>query len=103
MVASYTAQDIISNSNIPYQLGGNPNGAVLGTGPTDLIGFWGTTPVAQTALIPTGLTATVTAGSTTTVFTNTTFNGGGTGAGLSANAYTLGDLVFALKTSGAIP
>jgi hypothetical protein len=45
----------------------------------------------------TGNTHTVAAGSTTTVFTNTTFDGG-----LGGSAYTVGDVVKALKNAGIL-
>jgi hypothetical protein len=46
---------------------------------------------------PTGNTHTVTAGSTTNVFTNTTFDGS-----KGSKAYTIGDIVAALKTLGVL-
>lgn len=59
------------------------------------VGFYNTTPVAQ----PTSAANahTVTAGSTTNVFTNTTFDGS-----TGSTAYTVGDLVKALKALGLI-
>lgn len=60
------------------------------------IGFYGTTPVVQPAS-PVGSVHTVTAGSTTAVYVNTSFDGGITGT-----AYTIGDLVAALKSLGLI-
>jgi len=46
---------------------------------------------------PTGNTHTVTAGSATTVFTNTTFDGS-----VGSKAYTVGDIVAALKKMGVL-
>ena len=46
---------------------------------------------------PAGNTHTPTAGSTTSVFVNTTFDGG-----TGSTAYTVGDIVLALKTLGLI-
>jgi len=61
-----------------------------------LIGFYGATPIAQPSS-PSGNTHTVTAGSTTSVFVNTSFDGG-----ISGTAYTIGDIVAALKNLGLI-
>lgn len=75
---------------------GNSQGTVLGQSATDLIGFYGlTTGVAQ----PTGAgnTHTAAAGATTAVFTNTTFDGS-----TGSSAYTVGDLVKALKAVNLI-
>ena len=63
--------------------------------PNTKAGFFGATPAAQ----PTAATNahTVGAGATTSVFTNTTFDGS-----IGSTAYTVGDLVAALKTLGLI-
>ena len=60
------------------------------------IGFYGATPVVQPAS-PAGNVHTVTAGSTTTVYVNTSFDGG-----LGTTAYTLGDIVAAMKNMGLL-
>lgn len=73
----------------------NPDGKQLGMATTDPVGFFGATPVAQPSSA--GNTHTVTAGSTTAVYTNTTFDGG-----TGTTAYTVGDIVLALKTLGLI-
>jgi hypothetical protein len=62
----------------------------------DQLGFFGATPIVQPAS-PSGQVHTVTAGSTTAVYVNTSFDGGITGT-----AYTVGDLVVALKNLGLI-
>jgi len=87
----------------PKQLSdGNSQGTVLGqagttpSGTTDKIGFFGATPVVQPAS-PAGNVHTPTAGSTTAVFVNTTFDGS-----IGSTAYTIGDLVVALKHLGLI-
>lgn len=59
------------------------------------IGFFGASAATQPTSA--GNTHTVAAGATTTVFTNTTFDGG-----IGTTAYTVGDLVAALKTLGLI-
>lgn len=63
--------------------------------PNTKFGAFGTTPVAQPSAA--GNTHTVTAGSTTAVYTNTTFDGG-----TGTSAYTVGDIVKALKSLGLI-
>lgn len=63
--------------------------------PNTKAGFFGATPAAQ----PTSATNvhTVAAGATTAVYVNTTFDGS-----IGATAYTIGDIVAALKTLGLI-
>ena len=63
--------------------------------PNTKLGAFGATPAAQ----PTAATNvhTVAAGATTAVFTNTTFDGS-----IGSTAYTVGDIVAALKTLGLI-
>lgn len=68
----------------------------VGFGASAQIGFFGATPVSQPGS-PSGNTHTPTAGSTTAVYVNTTFDGG-----LGSTAYTVGDLVVALKNLGLI-
>ena len=64
-----------------------PNGGPLS--------FFGVTAVSQPTSA--GNTTTVAAGSTTAVYTNTTFSGG-----TGTTAYTVGDIVAALKSLGLI-
>lgn len=76
-------------------LTGGP-GTVLGQSAADLIGFFGlTTGVVQPGA--SGNAHTVTAGSTTAVYTTTSFDGG-----TGTTAYTIGDVVLALKKLGLI-
>jgi hypothetical protein len=63
---------------------------------TALEGFFGVPPIAQPAS-PAGSVHTPTVGSTTAIFANTTYDGGITGT-----AYTIGDIVAALKALGLI-
>ena len=75
---------------------GNGNGTILGQSATDLIGFYG---LAQGVAQPSsaGNVHTPTTGSTTAVYVNTTFDGS-----IGSTAYTVGDIVAALKTLGLI-
>jgi hypothetical protein len=73
-----------------------PTGMDLGNSATDLLGFYGATPVAQNTQAA-GNTHTPAAGATTSVYVNTTFDGGITGTN-----YTIGDIVTILKTVGLI-
>ncbi len=73
---------------------GGVDGIGLGTA-TSPVGFYGVTPVLQQT--NPGNVSTGAAGSTSTVFLNTTFTGGITG-----KAYTVGDVVAALKKIGII-
>lgn len=73
----------------------NSQGTQLGYSPTDLIGFYGAAPIAQST--PAASTTTVTAGSTTAVYVNTSFSGG-----TGSTAYTVGDIVAALKGLGLL-
>lgn len=75
---------------------GAPSGGTqVGQSAADLVGFYGATPVIQQTSAAN--VHTVTAGSTTTVFVNTSFDGT-----IGSTAYTVGDLVAALKTLGLI-
>ncbi len=77
-----------------HNLGGGSPEQVGGASPS-LVGFYGTTPVAQHTAATN--VHTVAAGSTTTAYVNTTFDGS-----IGSTAYTIGDLVAALKTLGLI-
>lgn len=90
------AGTVVSPSDQPRQLSdANSKGTVLGQSTTDLIGFYGATPIAQPTAVDN--TTTVAAGSTTAVYTNTTFSGG-----TGTTGYTVGDIVRALKLAGLI-
>lgn len=84
-------------NDLPKQLSDqNSMGTQLGAGTTDKIGFFGATPVAQNGT-PAGNTHTPAAGSTTAAYVNTTYDGG-----ISGSAYTVGDIVTALKNLGLL-
>lgn len=92
----------ISSSNAPATetgtavktiVDGGPSGALVGLTTTSLVGYYGATPVAQQT--SSGNAHVVTAGGTNTVYTNTTFDGGS-----GSTAYTVGDIVLALKNLG---
>ena len=95
------ASDVASTTDGPNQLSnGNSLGTIFGQATTaagvgDKIAFYGATPVVQPTSA--GNTHTVAAGSTTAVYTNTTFDGG-----TGTTAYTIGDIVAALKAMGLI-
>lgn len=87
----------LSTSTSVRQLSdGNTVGTVLGQSASDPIGFFGLAAgVVQPATV--GNVHTVTAGSATTVFVNTTFDGT-----VGTKAYTVGDIVVALKALGIL-
>jgi len=88
----------------PKQLSdGNSQGTVLGQGPGNLqwdgipdkISFFGANPVLQQTAL--GTTTGFTAASGTAVLSGSTFTGG-----TGTSAYTIGDLVLAMKNYGLI-
>lgn len=79
---------------INQQGDGGIDGCGLGTA-TSPVGFFGVTPVLQQT--NPGNASTGAAGATSTVFLNTTFTGG-----TGSKAYTVGDVVLALKKIGII-
>lgn len=81
----------LTQENVPQS-----DGHQIGSAPTSLIGFWGKAPIVQPAS-PAANVHTVTAGATTSVFVNTSFDGS-----IGATAYTIGDIVAALKNAGLI-
>lgn len=82
----------VITENIERQLSDQgPAGGAFGASATDLITFYGGTPVAQNTNAAAN-THTPAAGATTSVYVNTTFDGGITGTN-----YTVGDIVTALK------
>lgn len=73
---------------------GFEHGQVLGA--SAKAGFYGATPVVQPGS-PSGNVHTPTVGATTSVFVNTTFDGT-----IGSTAYTIGDIVIALKNLGLL-
>lgn len=101
----FTANTSITNAGafpISFGTSGTPWASIYGTDGyfntmsiASKVGFYGTTAITQpTAAVN---THTVAAGSATNVFTNTTFDGG-----TGSTAYTVGDIVAALKALGLI-
>lgn len=72
---------------------GTSTGTKIGAANTQKLGFWGATPTAQYAT--TGTTTGFTASTGTTVVSGSTFTGN-----TGTSAYTIGDVVAALKKSG---
>ena len=72
------------------------DGVQVGASASSLVGFFGATPIVQPAS-PSGNVHTPTARSTTSVFVNTTFDGS-----IGSTAYTVGDIVIALKNLGIL-
>ena len=72
-------------------------GTKIGTGTTQLLGFWNATPVAQQSSTGTAATGFTANGPTNTVHADSTFTGN-----VGATAYTISDIVKHLKTIGLI-
>lgn len=90
------APNISYQTSLKRQLSdANTDGTVMGQSVTDPISFYGAAPTAQTT--PSGNVHTVAAGSVTSVFVNTTFDGS-----IGSTAFTVGDIVAALKTLGLL-
>jgi len=87
-----TSTSNLTQTNIP----GNSDGHLVGASSSAYVGFWGATPIVQPGS-PAGNVHTVTAGSTTAVYVNTSFDGS-----IGSTAYTLGDIVAALKSAGLL-
>lgn len=76
------------------------DGKQVGKSATSLVGFWGAVPIAQPAAqAGTPNSFTPTAGAGTTVKVDSTFNGA---AGAGGTAYSVGDIVKALKAVGIL-
>lgn len=99
-----TYQATTANQNVPDRHfdvcvpgAGAADGVLLGAQSTDKVGLFGVMPVTSPAA-PTGVTDTPTVGTGAEVHVDTTFDGG-----LGTTAYTIGDIVAALKSYGALP
>jgi hypothetical protein len=88
---SITSTSNLTQANIP----GNSDGHQVGQSASAYVGFWGATPIIQPGAA--GNVHTVSAGSVTNVFVNTSFDGS-----IGSTAYTIGDIVAALKSAGLI-
>ena len=85
----------IEISSNPTSTGGNASGIVVGENTTQTLGFYGATGVTQFAT--TGNIAGFAAGAGTASKSDSVWTGG-----VGATAYTVGDLVSALKQLGLI-
>lgn len=74
-----------------------PGGTQLGQNPQDDLGFFGATPVVQPTAPTVHNTTGGAAGASPAVFRDTTFTGG-----VGTTAYTVGDIVTALKALGLL-
>ncbi len=90
---TFSASNIAINKVTTSGTQANP--ATDANGNPSKYGFYGATPAAQPTSA--GNVHTVTSGATTAVYVNTTFDGS-----IGTTAYTVGDLVKALKTLGLI-
>ena len=91
-----SAPNIEGTSN-PTATGGNVMGVVVGNAATETLGFYGSTGVVQ-PVSGTGTTAGFTAVNTSTAVAAASTFTGNTGS----SAYTITDLVYALKKLGLI-
>lgn len=89
-VTTFAANLTISTKNI---ITDTSTGTKIGTGTTQKLGFFNATPVVQQAT--TGTTTGFTAGAGTTAKSDSTYTGGS-----GSSAYTVGDIVLALKNLG---
>jgi hypothetical protein len=89
-----SAPNIEVSSN-PTSTGGNTSGVKVGNAATQTLGFYGEVGIAQFST--TGTTTGFTAGSGTAANDDSTFIGD-----VGATAYTVGDIVRALKQLGLI-
>jgi hypothetical protein len=92
-----TVGTVTTTTNARNLSDGNPVGTVFGLSPTDLISHYGAAAVPQFSQPGAPNTTTGAAGSVTAAFTNTTFTGG-----IGTSAYSIGDIVTALKRYGLL-
>jgi len=90
------ANTALQSAQAPYSVGHNgPEGLSIGIAATDLVGFYGTTPVARTS--SSGNITGFSAGSGTASKSDSTWTGAS-----GSTAYTVGDIVTILKAYGLI-
>lgn len=92
---TYTNNGPASTSSPHYLIDGDSTDGTAISPNGGPVSFYGVTPVTQPTAA--GNTTTSAAGSTTAVYVNTTFTGGS-----GSTAYTVGDVVAALKALGLI-
>ena len=76
---------------------GTTTGLTIGTATTQKLGFYNATPVVQQATTGTGATGFTAGGPSNTVHADATFTGG-----IGTKAYTISDIVRALKNLGLL-
>jgi len=90
------ANTALQSAQSPYSVGHNgPEGLSIGIATTDLVGFYGATPVARTS--SSGNITGFSAGSGTASKSDSTWTGAS-----GSTAYTVGDIVTILKAYGLI-
>lgn len=97
-IAALSATSVAVSSTVTMSdganlIGGTGTGTKIGSSTAQKFAFFASTPVAQQST--TGTTTGFGAGSTSTVFKDSTFTGGS-----GSSAYTVGDMVLALKNLG---
>lgn len=93
-IIAFAANEVFLNDGVNLATD-TTNGSKIASATSQKIGFWGKTPIVQPS--STGVTAGFTAGAGTNVTDQSTFTGN-----TGSKAYTLGDIVFHLKTMGLL-
>ncbi len=92
---TYHGDDLVFSSGADFVFDGAGSGSKLGTATSQKIGLWNATPVVQYST--TGTVTGFTAATTTPVLDGSTFTGN-----TGSTAYTIGDIVRALKLCGVM-